>query len=363
MEVVPYRSQPIAPPVPPPAGPKPESLLLTGGVVLICLGGVCALLAFTIPLGALVNGAGRRGSPVPSMQVLAVQVMPPTLLSGAMAAGLIWTGIGSIRLRRWSRPVVLCVAGVILFLGAVSLVQLAARLAYAPFDPTAALVPASSARAWNARQPAGRSSPAAASASALAAQEQMTQVVGVAVLVLFGVVLPLAFFAIYRRPSVAIALDEADPRVVWTDRAPLPVLGLAMALAWAGVVLALGVPAAIARAIPGDASATLGALVLVVVAAGFIGAAALVYRQSEWGIWLAVLLIALVGAGIMLAMHAEEFGLLTPAPRGGGWRPTAPPQSEMLIQATGVNGMLGVLVLTLPCVMYVLYARRVMRRG
>jgi hypothetical protein len=117
------------------------------------------------------------------------------------------------------------------------------------------------------------------------------------------------------------------------------------------------------RAVPaGDPYAAIGALVVVGLAIGFFGAAALVYRQSEWGIWLAILLIAAVGTGIMLAMHAKELGLSAPPPRGA-WRPTAPAQSEMLIQATAVNGMLGVLVFTLPCAMYVLYARRVMRRG
>jgi hypothetical protein len=52
-----------------------------------------------------------------------------------------------------------------------------------------------------------------------------------------GVALPLLLFFYYRRDDVRAACEELDPTVRWTDRTPLPVLGVVIVLAFSAAAL------------------------------------------------------------------------------------------------------------------------------
>jgi hypothetical protein len=346
MEVVPYRTQPVAVDAAVRQRGRAGAMLLTFGVVLICLGAICGLFALLILLGTLIASA-PRSSALPSATVLAAHVLPPTLVFAAIATGLIWTGIGSIRLRRWSRSIVLAFSGFVLFVSGLTAAQYVLRWAMSPFMASPSAPP----------QVRARNSPAAA----MQAEQEMAEMIGLALLVLIGVVLPLLLFLVYRRQDIAEALVEADPDPPWTDRVPLPVLGLCVALLCVALLETASVPAAVLPLFDIDLSPALRMIAQVVIAALFFVAALEVYRQSELGVWLTIGLIVVLSAAFSFAALSASMSAASQASTQWNWLGQS--QYVQVVQSASVNGIIGVMIYTIPAVLYVLYARRAMQRG
>src|SRR5262245_4988302 len=85
------------------------------GVVLIVMGGLAGCMTILTPLGI---AAGRRSSPAQFEMRDAVFIL---LMYALISAALIWGGIGSIRCRRWIRPLVLIMATLALLTGVITL--------------------------------------------------------------------------------------------------------------------------------------------------------------------------------------------------------------------------------------------------
>src|SRR5688500_4843206 len=98
MQVIPY-ARPLSRPLP----SKESGILFGCGVVLVVFGALTAAVGVSASLFALRQGPG----PTPATSRAAATL----LLTIAASATMICTGVGSIRLRRWSRAVVLCVCG------------------------------------------------------------------------------------------------------------------------------------------------------------------------------------------------------------------------------------------------------------
>lgn len=182
----------------PPAHRDRRTRLLVLGVLLVVLGcGAILLGGLTLVSFAVTS----RLATTP--QLRPAQMVPSLLAYPAGGAILITLGIGSIRCRRWARPLVLILGWSWLLMGSAALVML--------FGLAPEIL---------------RSMPSA--------DPQVTHViVGCmgAVNGLLGILVPLLLVTLYRGPDVRATCETLDPKPRWTDRVPTPLLGLCV---WMG---------------------------------------------------------------------------------------------------------------------------------
>jgi hypothetical protein len=245
---------------PPPAGfTDRSSWLVIGGALLIAAGGLAALLGLlSAAAPMLARGMpGQAGGPGRT----------PFLLMGVLfyeglAALLIVLGVGSVRARRWALALIQIVLWTWLFTGILSVLFLALFIPSMPGSPVAA--------------PAG-----------------MMPCLILVALVMGGllVVVPVVLLLIYRRPDVRRTVEARDPGPAWTDRLPLSLLGIVLALAvsaFFAVVSLFGI-----RAVPLLGIVIVGwpaKVVLLGIAALLAVLTVAVYRRSEAGWWGLILL-------------------------------------------------------------------------
>src|SRR5688572_21063484 len=88
-----------------------ETRVFTFGVILIAIGGVFAFftlsIAYSLALAAILGRNG--GGPIVgrSRTEGTLTLLIPILLFSVSGIVFIWTGIGSVRLRRWCRPIIM----------------------------------------------------------------------------------------------------------------------------------------------------------------------------------------------------------------------------------------------------------------
>jgi hypothetical protein len=224
------------------------------GIIAIVIGGSSGCMGLLMPLALFV--------PQPSNQNSAA------MISGALfylvvAGALIWLGIGAIKMRRWVRPLVLTLGTVILISGVFSLVWMAFLM-----PAMAKVMPGNGATPG---PPTG-----------------MFPVIMAMTMLMMGfflLIIPAAFVWFYKKQQVKAALEHFDPVPRWTDRCPIPVLGLVVMLTlFAGTTL-MAVPQAImpvfGTVLRGPAAVSLQ----MVVAAAALVLAWLSYRCRPAGWW------------------------------------------------------------------------------
>lgn len=193
--------------MPEPAYRDRSRRLVALGVVVIGCGLAGLFLGLTHLLFPLVEGR------LPS----AAGLDKPALLMGAMLYGslgaiLVWIGIGSVRLQRWVRPLMLSLAWIWLITGLVAAPLVASmtddlvRLATAEMDP---LPPALVAA---------------------------VKLLVLSFTVVAGVIFPALLVWAYRDPDVGRTCEARHAQPAWTDRCPLGVLGLSVGLGLAALV-------------------------------------------------------------------------------------------------------------------------------
>jgi len=187
-----------------------------------------------------------------------------TLLYTALAALFIWTGIGAVKTRRWVRPITLILAWTWLLAGLMGLILWLVMLpnlrqmiqATQPSEPPL--------------------DPGAYTAISLIAS---------AFIVLAYVALPAAFIWFYHDRNVRATLEAFDPVPGWTDRCPLPVLGLSLSL-WVGVALTLcALPYSLAPTSGLPLSAGFAVVLILAHAAAMAWLAHATYRLRMAGWW------------------------------------------------------------------------------
>jgi len=183
------------------------------GIVLIIFGASAGLFAVL----ALVSAAVLSSNLVPK----ANQQDPLALLAGVgvyvvAAAFLISMGIGSLKGRRWVRPLMMIATSLTISSGVIAVVPLVLGIIRYVQHPAA--------------------KPAAAPALPFDPILLGFAFGGCFVLVLM-VILPVSLLWFYGRATVQSTLDLTDPRRYWTDRCPLPVLGWSIACVIGGVTL------------------------------------------------------------------------------------------------------------------------------
>ncbi len=243
------------PPLMPFAGLRTGSRAL--GLIAIVLGAMSGCTVLMTPLAWL----APRSSSNPGMRP--GQMIGSALCMGVFAAALVWFGVGAWRLRRWARPVAITGGTVWLLGGIWSLIAVVFTV------PTQ--------RAAMHQGPAATSLPPGADWAILGFT--------ILLLAVFGIVVPGLYVWFYRKPDAGQMVEYYDPQPRWTDGCPLPVLGLAVALAFLAVSNILSAPGAI-DAIFGVVLFGLPAVALLLLEGAVMGTLArLVFLRRPAGWW------------------------------------------------------------------------------
>ena len=175
--------------------------------ILEILGGILCLLLLPLMLFGLAMAA-QQGNAALSLHAM----IPGMCIYALLGIVLIWLGIGSILARRWARALWVCLSGVWLGSGLVA----------TPFVLFMAshLGGTMAANGQPVPQPA---------------IQLITQVIMVAFMLLFYIVIPGALFLFYRSPHVRSTCEVRDPKGRWTDHCPLPVLALSLLTSFGAV--------------------------------------------------------------------------------------------------------------------------------
>jgi hypothetical protein len=237
-----------------------SSWLVLGGALLIAAGVVAALLGL-LSAAAPMLARGMPGQAGDSGQ--APFLWMGVLFYEGLAALLIVLGVGSLRARRWALALVQIVLWTWLFTGILSVLFVVLLV------------------------------PSMVGPQVVGAQAGMMPCLILVALVMGAllVVVPLVLLLVYRRQDVRRTVEVRDPGPAWTDRLPLSLLGIVLALAVSAlftVVSLFGI-----RAVPLLGIVIVGwpaKVVLLGIAALLAVLTVAVYRRSEAGWWGLILL-------------------------------------------------------------------------
>lgn len=203
--------------------------LMAWGVVLIVLGSVMALgmighLGFlTMSLEQSLATPPRRGAVATGLPNWRILLVDGVVL--AWAAALLAAGIGACQAKRWCRPIVLVSCGFVIAYGLLQLVTQSLDLP----------------RQLDRIDPFQGSRP-----TAVPTQTSIILLFSLNVGLLIGlaIVLPYVMYRYFASERTVNALDALDPRRLWSDRIPPPVLGWATLLVMGafGAAMSLGRP-------------------------------------------------------------------------------------------------------------------------
>ena len=308
-------------PQPPPPG---RGGLLAFGIISILIGALAGCGSLAMPLTLVAARTAPSG--VPAMNLAGILFAMAIYV--AVAVGFIWVGIGSCQCRRWVRPVVLCFAWPWLVIGLLSSIFVLTTFR-------------------DLRMPSSTTMPAQV-------RTIMYMVAGTMMTVIY-ILLPLAYIAYYQRRRVQETLNVCDPRPRWTERCPLPVLGLSI---WLLIMGLCSLSMLQYRCVPlfGTYVTGLPAAGLILgLAAAIVFAARACYHLRPAGWWIALLVIVGWTVSTMLTFHfigIMEF-----------YRHSGLPADQLALmeEQPFVHGHAPVLmgaVFGIACAAYLLYVRR-----
>jgi hypothetical protein len=267
---------------------KDRSTMLTAvGICLIvggCLAGcgtIAMPLALVLPRPRTPTGA----APGPNW----TQMVPGLVMYALAAILLITLGVGSLRKRRWVRPIILVVAWIGLIIGVMSAVFLGVMFP-------------DMVRNMRATMPA-----ATAAAPGPPVQMMITIMVVVAGFIgLLYIIIPALLIFLFKSPDVQATCEFYDPVPRWTDFVPLSVLGLCGLLLLMALsplmMLPQGLMPLFGTFIFG-APARVGLLLTTIVC---LLSAVWVYRLRMIGWWLALAIFALAPlSGVITFLRAD----------------------------------------------------------
>ena len=322
-----------SPPTPPPVGFKDRRTgLLLFGILSLIVGGICALAAMLTPLGLLMARAAPRpaGVPAPDLRSLFAAV----LLYALIAAVFIWAGVGSVRAKRWVRPVMVSVGWTWLLLGVSGMVYW--LLALGDIDAIMA-----------ASNPGGPPLPAGLRTAVVA-------FVTIFMAVIYLVV-PGLYVWFYRSPHVRATLDHYDPSPAWTDRCPQPVLALSVGLGFAAVLSLTFLPYAV---FPAFGVILTGPAAIAVILASAVVLAWLAWetfllKPRAWWATIALSILLPLAAGVTL-LRVNPLDLY----RAAGF-----PEEQLVMLGRmqslhGPGAAIVTLVVGAACLAYVVYLRK-----
>lgn len=264
------------PDLPPQTAPSPgfknrRTGLQIFGVVQLILGCLCLFFAVVIAMA-------KQFQPQAQGESTRLTLLVPVIaVYGVLAFKFGWLGIGSILCRRWARAMTL-ISSWLWFSMGVAIIPLMIWMVPKTLSSMPAGTPGIT-------------------------PQMMTLILFFQILFVgfFFILIPGAFILFYRSPHVKSTCEALDPRTRWTDRSPLPVIGVSC-------VVALGTLMLIAMALSGFAvmpafgtlltgAAGSGSLLLMGLIWGWLALS--IYRQKVaawWGLILLMLLLTLSNA-------------------------------------------------------------------
>jgi hypothetical protein len=304
--------------------------LIVFGIVSIVLGalsgcfGLIALVPLLMPATMM-----PPGQPPPDPRGVAMGFVIYALVSAA----LIWCGIGSVQRRRWVRPMLLIIAWTWLLTGIATTVIVALSMNNLDI-------------AMRAANPSVPPMPAGV--------KTMLYVFTLAFSTFVFVVVPLVLVIFYQPTRTRLALEADDPQMRWTDRVPLPVLGLSVGLGMAAVSVLFGLAY---NVIPVFGKLVIGApavAIILAMAALCAWLAVETYRLrwiGWWGSLVFSVLLCVNGVVSMMRISMYDF-----------YRAIDVPEDQArLMEEMAVNPRMYVVLFTVmgvACVGYAVYVRR-----
>ncbi len=277
---------------PPMTTPDRRTGLMVFGIITMVLGGMLGMMAVMAPIGALMTAAVPSPSGYQAPPVMWRNILVAILLYLGTAALLIWAGLGSVRLRRWSRPIMLIVYWTWLLSGI-------AAMAF-----TAFMLPD---MADAMRLAIAQSSSGGPSIDLPDVFIWIIVLFIVAFQLVLGVILPAVFVWFYSQTDVRLTLEHYQPTPDWSDRTPTTVLGVALGLALGAACVPFGL---LYPALPLFGHITTGwsaAGIWVALGAMLAVLALGVYRQRTWAWWGTVLLSIVGAASSIITFSQVEF--------------------------------------------------------
>jgi len=251
----------------------------------LTLFGLLSILAgcFSVLLGLLHLLLLAAGG-VPGAESIPVDARTSAMgavLYGLLGGAFIWVGAGSMRKRRWARPLMLTLSWSWLLGGAVILLLLPGMLDVvllgAPgmpaMDPT--LV-------------------------------SLVKLLGLGLTAVFGVVLPAVFVWTYNDRNLRLTCEAEHPSPDWTERCPPSALGLSVGLGATGV---LALPMALRPAVPLFGMLLTGwpgALLLIAGGCACLWLAREVYVLTTRGWWATTIFLLLIGLSTWLTLRSAD---------------------------------------------------------
>lgn len=167
------------------------------------LGGVLFALMISLTIDVVLFSAHAGNS---AGSGAGIPVLIPAIAVYAFLS--IWNfslGIGSIKARRWARALLLISSWVWLLSGVVGFASMAMSMQNPDFFGTA-----------------GQKMPAQF--------QHIAKIVALAIMTVFYIVIPGVMILFYGSRHVKATCEQRDPVIRWTDKCPLPVLGLSLVL-------------------------------------------------------------------------------------------------------------------------------------
>lgn len=244
--------------------PDRSGRLIAAGILLVLCGLLVGCMTAMIPIATMIPQPGQpKGQP----SIPLAQLAPAVLMYGVLTLIFLSLGAGAIIKRRWSRPLTLIFSTHWLIAG---ILTVGMMLLFWP-------VIRAHANAANA--------PPGAAAGLL-----IGLIVGIGLIAVFMIVIPAIILFLLRHEGVRQTLEYYDPHPRWTDRCPLPVLGLALTLAVIGLLTLSAIAQPVFPAFGTYFAGNPARGILLVLAIGYFAAGHLVYRLRMTGWWLGLLL-------------------------------------------------------------------------
>jgi len=236
--------------------------LVVFGVLQIIFGGLCALMAPLMLLGAVASQ--QRGT-----EGVILRTIPAALFYVALAVWFIWMGIGSIMARRWARALILVSSWFWLVCGVLGWVIMLWVIS----------------NMYDKMAESGKVPQAAVTAMKIGAMAFMA---------VFYVIIPGLFVLFYSGRNVKATCEYRDPKIRWTDKCPLPVLAISLMTAtWAISMLSMGIYKWTIPFFGIILSGTAGAILILVLILLFSYAAWGLYKLNIKAWW--VTMLAIIG--------------------------------------------------------------------
>lgn len=235
--------------------------LIFFGIIHILFGLVCSGFILLMAVMSELGARGGRGTQLPTY-VFATNVV----IYGLLALYFFSVGVGSIRRRRWARALALVVSWIWLIVGLLS------------------------AGVLGLLMPRLMKNMPADGANILMA------VIFVTIFVLY-ILIPAVIILAYRGPNVKATVEHHDYKVRWTDRVPLPVLGVVLMLAAGSISLLASTAYA---TIPiGDTIVTgVPAMIICLAFAGLLAFLSMGFYRLKLSAWWSLVLLQVIGAGV-----------------------------------------------------------------